>query len=215
MEDKTVLEKIAKLKKESKKRNFSQKFDLVISLKEFNIKKGDKIDDYVLLSNTTGKNCRFCALVGNELVEQAKKFCDTTILVDDFAEWENPRKIRKLVRSHDYFIAQANLMASIAKTFGKYLGSKGKMPNPKLGLVVAPNGNIEDLIKRLRNTVILKATKQPSIQVTIGNEEMKDEEILGNIKVVADKIIKDLPKGKHQIKHIMLKLTMSKPEILE
>ncbi|PIO00146.1 hypothetical protein COT72_03220 [archaeon CG10_big_fil_rev_8_21_14_0_10_43_11] len=216
VEKQAALDAIAQLKEQAKSRKFTQKFDLIFSLREFNIKKGDKIDDYLLLPHGTGRTSKFCALVGKELIVDAKKICDTAILVDDFEEWaSNPRKIRKLVRSHHYFIAQANIMPQIAKTFGKYLGSVGRMPNPKLGQVIAPNADLKATVTRINKIAILKAKKQPNLHLLIANTEMADEDIWNNIRVVYDKVLADLPKGKQQLRHVFIKLTMSKPIILE
>ncbi|MBR9679092.1 MAG: hypothetical protein GON13_02385 [Nanoarchaeota archaeon] len=215
MNTKTVIEALEKLRKDTKKLKFSQTIDLIISLKHFNPKKGEKIDDYVQIKYPF-KKLKFCALVGKELAENAKKNCETTIIIDEFENWtKTPREIKKLVRKHDYFFAQANLMPDIARTFGKYLGTKGKMPNPKLGQIIPPNGDLTPAIARLKSTTILKTKNQPNLHMSIGNEEMKNEEIAENAIIIIEKVIRDLPNGKQQLKHAYIKKTMSKTIKLE
>lgn len=215
MDNKTVIEALEKLRKNTKKLKFSQTIDLIISLKHFNTKKGEKIDDYVQIKHPF-KKLKFCALVGKELAENAKKNCETTITKDEFENWaKTPREIKKLVRKHDYFFAQANLMPDIARTFGKYLGTKGKMPNPKLGQIIPPNGELAPAIARLKTTIVLKTKNQPNIHTSIGTEKMKNEDIAENAITIIEKIMQDLPNGKQQLKHIYIKKTMSKTIKLE
>jgi large subunit ribosomal protein L1 len=216
MDEKTVVEALGKLRKETQKRKFVQTIDLIISLKSFDVKKGDKIDDYVALPHGDFKKQRYCALVGKELAENAKKNCDTTIKLEEFNDWaKTPREIKKMARTHDHFFAQANLMPDVARVFGKYLGAKGKMPNPKLGQVVPPNGDLAPVIKRLNNTAILRTKNQPNIHTTVGNEQMEDGQIAENALVIIDRVLHELPNAKQQVKHIHIKMTMSKSVKLE
>ena len=106
-------------------------------------------------------------------------------------------------------------MQDIARTFGKYLGTKGKMPNPKLGQIIPPNGDLAPAIARLKTTAILKTKNQPNVHTSIGTEEMKNEEIAENAIIIIEKIIQDLPNGKQQFKHAYIKKTMSKTIKLE
>ncbi len=219
MDRKTVIESLKQLRAgENSKKNFKQKIDLVIPLRNINLKKpSDQIDDYVILPQPTGKKLKFCALVGKELIGKARETCDTAILNEEFSQWEKkPREMRKLVRKYDYFIAQANIMPQIAKTFGKYLGTKGKMPNPKLGLIVQPAAQeLKTIQEKISKMAMIAVKKQPNIHMLVGSEEMDNEGITENILAAYEKVKHLLPKGKHQIKAVYLKLTMSKPIRLE
>ena len=133
MDIKTATEAVAKVKSEIKKRNFTQTFDLILNLKDIDIKKIDgQIDIFHTLSNPIGKPIKICALVGAELIESAKETFDEAILVDDFPKLaKNKKEIKLIAEKYDFFIAQANLMGKVAQTFGRVLGPKGKMPNQK------------------------------------------------------------------------------------
>jgi ribosomal protein L1 len=102
-------------------------------------------------------------------------------------------------------------MPKVAQVFGKVLGPKGKMPNPKQGCVVPPNASLEPLIKKLQSTVRLSAKKGTNLQCLVGKEDQPDGEVVENILTVYNSTIKKLPQEKHNIKNIQLKLTMSKP----
>jgi large subunit ribosomal protein L1 len=210
-EKEKVLEALKKIR-EGEKRKFSQSIELIINLKEINIKKDEgKIEEFVQLPAGRGKDAKVCAFVGSELKDAAAKYCDAYVLSDDFDKQEK-RAIRKLVQSTDFFIAQVNVMPAVAKTFGRFLSTIGKMPSPKAGHVVPPKTNIEPLVKMLKKSVKVAIKKAPVFQMLIGNETMKDEELLQNAMAVIERVKGKLPKGEHNIKNIMLKTTMGKPQ---
>ncbi|MCX6708580.1 MAG: 50S ribosomal protein L1 [Candidatus Woesearchaeota archaeon] len=194
------------------KRKFKQKYDFIMNLRHLDLKKPEEqVELWVKLPYDKGRPTKIGALVGPELAEQAKTTCDTVVLHDNFSQYTDKRKMRKLAREHDYFIAQANIMADIAKTFGRIFGPRGKMPNPKAGCVVPPNANIKALVEGLRKTIKVSAKIQPSVKVMVGNEDMPDEQIAENCLAVYTNVVHKLPQEAFNIKSVMLKLTMSKP----
>jgi large subunit ribosomal protein L1 len=199
-------------RKNSPKRKFTQSFDLVINLKDINLKDtSQQIDSFLHLHYSKGRKTKICALVGPELIKQAKDTCDFAVHHDDFEKYARDKKlIKKLASDYDFFIAQANLMADVAKNFGRVFGPKGKMPNPKAGCVVPPTANLKPLYDRLQDTVRIVAKTAPSIQVIVGNEEMKDAEVLDNVMTVFKQVLHLLPAEKNNVRNIYLKLTMGK-----
>jgi len=213
MNKETFIKAIKEARENNKKRNFSQTFELIINLKDLDLKKTDnQIETWVQIPHSKGRPTKIGCLIGPELKEAATGNCDTIIMHDDFPIYaKDKKKTKKLADSHDFFIGQANIMPDIAKSFGRILGTRGKMPNPKAGCVVPPNANIKTLVEKLKKTIKLKAKTQPTIKCTVGKEDMKDEEIAENIATVYNHVIHALPKEKNNIKNIIIKLTMSKP----
>jgi large subunit ribosomal protein L1 len=209
MDKKKILEALKQLREKSEKRNFTQKIDLILNLKNIDLKKPEEnIDLFVDLPHLPGKKIKICALIGKELEEQAKIF-DKTIKKDEFAKYQdNKKELKKLARDFDYFIAQSNLMTEVAKVFGKTLGPRNKMPNPKAGSVILPTSNLSELKSKLEKTIRVKTRNEPILKTYIGNESMKDDELADNIVVVHDSILKILPLGEANIKNFILKLTM-------
>ena len=101
-------------------------------------------------------------------------------------------------------------MPEVAKVFGKVLGPRGKMPNPKAGQILPPKGEIKPIVERQQYYVRLKTGTQPVIHVPVGNEKMKDEEVAKNIERVIDALSEKFPQGVKNIKSVYLKLTMGK-----
>lgn len=200
------------LRKESKKRNFSQTVDLIVTLKSLDLKKTEnQVDFFTALHYPTGKKVTVCAFVGPELKDEAGKNMDKAVLVDDFPAYSDPKKAKSLVNEYDYFVAQANIMPKVAQVFGKVLGPKGKMPNPKAGCVVPPKAMLKPLHDKLQKTVRLKAKTALMIQTIVGSEAMKDEEIIDNIITLYNQIMHHLPGEENNIKGLLIKFTMSKP----
>ncbi len=195
-----------------KKRKFNQTIDLIINLKEIDVAKDEaKIEEYIKLPHGRGKPARVCAFVGAELKDQADKICDVVVLSDDFPKWTSPRNCKKLARQCNFFIAQANIMPDVAKTFGRFLGPVGKMPNPKAGQIVPPKINLTPLVEGLKKTIKVAIKKSPVILCAVGSENMEDAALTENALAVLERIKAVLPKGIHNINAVLIKTTMGAP----
>lgn len=213
MDKNNVKKVINELKQSSKKRKFKQTFDLIINLKGLDMKKPENhVEAFAHLHYPNGKPIKICAFVGPELRDDSKENMDTTIFVDEFEKYVKDKKLtKKLANDHKYFVAQANIMPKVAQTFGKILGTRGKMPNPKAGCVVPPKAALKPLHDNLQKTVVLKAKTQPVIKCSVGLEDQSDDEVIDNIMIIHKTLIHKLPNEEHNIKNILLKLTMGKP----
>lgn len=212
--DKTeALSALKYIKENSQKRNFTQSFDLIVNLRDIDLKKPEnQLDFYVPLPFARGKPIKICALVGPELKEEAKKVCNKVVDVDEFDTYAKDKKAtKKLSEEFSYFIAQSNIMPQVAAAFGKVFGPRKKMPNPKAGCVVPPKAALKPLYDRLQKTVRILVKEKPLIQCLVGSEAMKDEEVAENIIILHDQIIHHLPNEQNNIKNIFLKLTMGAP----
>ena len=214
--DKNQIQKALKsLKEASKERKFSQSVDLIINLKNINTK-SQPVNFFVTLPKTKGRKLKVAGFLGQELADQGKSVLDLVITQLEFASYKSdPKKIKKLAEEYDIFIAQATVMAKMAGTFGKILGMKGKMPNPKMGGGVPPNANLEQTRDKLERTVRLTAKKATNLQVLVGKESMDEADLIENIMTVYKAAIQSLPSGEQNIKKIQLKFTMSKPVTIE
>ncbi|HLC90612.1 MAG TPA: hypothetical protein VJI15_02485 [Candidatus Nanoarchaeia archaeon] len=209
MDKDQVTKALAELKKQPKKK-FSQSYDLVINLKNIDIKT-NPLDFFVTMPHPKGRPVKVACFCDQQLSENASKNCDLVIKEVDFHKYKDKKLVKKLAEEYDYFIAQANLMTQVATIFGKVLGTKGKMPNPKLGCVVPPTANLEPLKKKLVSTVRLAAKKATNFQLIVGKEDQPDDIIIENILAVYQAVLKHVPNEQQNVKNASLKLTMSKP----
>ncbi len=212
MEKTKFVEAIKKLKADSPKRKFTQRVEVIFSLKDLDLKKQDhQVDVFAQMPFTRGKPVKICAFVGPELKEEAMKICDKVIEQSEFHAYADKKKAKKLADDFDFFIAQANIMAAIASTFGKVFGPRNKMPNPKAGCVMPPKATLKPLYEKLQTTVRIAVKTQPQLQCSIGTQESSDEELVENIQALYTQLINHLPNHEQNVRATYLKFTMSKP----
>jgi len=209
--DKKQFTQALQILKESSKRKFDQSYELIINLKNIDLKnQNNQIDMFVTLPRSTGKKIKLCALVGRELKDSATDNFDQVITNEDFAKYEGKKKeVKKLSEKFDFFVAQATLMPAVAKTFGRVFGPRQRMPNPKAGCVVPPNANLKPVADKLRRTIRLQARKMPVIQCIVGKESSSDDDVLENMQSVFNQVLHSLPQEKNNIKSVLIKKTMS------
>ena len=210
MDQKTLEKSLKKAKEVANKRNFKQSIDMVFGFRHLDLKKPDNhVDFYTQLHFSRGKKTKVCALVDTELFDQAKKECDMAIHADDFPKYQKePKLVKRLAEEYDYFIAQATIMPKVAATFGKVLGSRGKMPNPKAGCVVPPNANLKQLVEKLQMTTRIMVKKALLFQACVGTEEQDEKEVIDNMLTLYNQVVSHLPNGIQNIKAVYVKLTM-------
>jgi large subunit ribosomal protein L1 len=194
---------LAELRKE-KERKFSQGVDLIINLKKFDPRK-NSLNIFINVPHKV-KDKSICAFL------EVKSKNVETITGEEFKKYANKKEIDKLVKKYDFFIAQASLMPKVAAAFGRVLGPAGKMPSPQLGIINEDNEKVINEIKSKVNNSIKLRTKEPSIKVSIGKQNMKDEDLIENAMAIYNAALKNLPKGKENIKNLEIKFTMTKPQ---
>jgi len=197
------LKAIKQLRKTDRKRNFAQSVDLIINLKNFNLRK-DAFNLFVQVPNKI-KDKKIAGFL------EKKSGLVETITKDEFARFGDKKELKKLIKNYDFFIANAKLMPAVATSFGRVLGPVGKMPSPQLGILTSEDETaIKNLIDKINSSVRVRV-KEPSIKIAIGKEDLKDEEILKNLLAVYDKILEALPKKGENVKNVLIKFSMDKP----
>ncbi|MFQ6055884.1 MAG: 50S ribosomal protein L1 [Methanosarcinales archaeon] len=200
-----ILAAIKELREKSKKRNFSQTFDLIVSLKEFDTKKPEnKFTEDVILPHGRGVDAE--VVVFSDTIKDVDCKILTSEDINKLAK--SKRDAKKLISNTDFFLAEPKLMPLIGKGLGQLLGPKGEMPK-------LLTGDAKSLIENYKKAVRVRIKDSPVIQCLVGKEKMGDEEIAENIEAIIKTLKVRLPKGKHNIGKILLKLTMSKPVKIE
>jgi large subunit ribosomal protein L1 len=200
-----IAEKIKELREKSKKRNFVQSFDLIINLKELDVKKPEnKITEDIVLPYGRGSEAKI--VVFSDTIKDVDAEVLTSADIERIAK--NKREARKLARDTDFFLAEAKLMPLVGKYLGQFLGPRGKMPK-------IITGDVKKLVENYKKSVRIRIKDSPVVQCMVGKENMKDEEIAENIEAVIEGLKAKLPKGEQNIKEVLLKLTMSKPIKIE
>jgi len=206
---KTLIESVKEAKSKSEKRKFNQSLELIINLRDIDMKKPEsKIQESIELPHVVGKQSKICVIATGELALKAKKAgAELVIERPELEALAGDKKRQKtLVNEYDYFISEAPLMPTVGRVLGAVLGPKGRMPTP-----VAPNANIADTIEKQRRIVQIRLRNQPVLQCRIGTEDMPDEQIAENIETVIRRLEGKLKRGLKNIKSIVIKTAMGPP----
>jgi large subunit ribosomal protein L1 len=202
--EQNFLKEIEKIKSSDKKVNFDQTVDLIINLKEFDVRR-EAFNIFIQVPNKVKDNKIAGFFEGDsKIIDSIKK--------EQFSRYKEKKDIKKLVKQYDFFVANAKLMPAVATSFGRVLGPVGKMPSPQLGIL--PNEEdkmIEGIVNKINSTVKVRV-KEPSIKIAIAKESLDNEKIAENALVVYKKILEKLPRKQDNIRNVKIKLTMGKPE---
>jgi large subunit ribosomal protein L1 len=209
LDQKTILNAVKEAKGKSEKREFNQSVELVLNLREIDMKSPEgKLQEIIELPHSPAKQNKICVIASGELALKAKKANADHVI--ERAELEGyagkKRDLRKIANSYDLFIAEAPLMPLVGKVLGPVLGPRGKMPIP-----VPPTADIVGLRAKHRKTIVVKMRNQPILQCRVGSENMKEEEIADNIQTVLRVIEGKLKRGMKNIKVAYIKTSMGEP----
>ena len=135
------------------------------------------------LPNGSGKKFSIAVLCEPEKIEEAKSNGANIVGSDDLLEKISSKKI-----NFNKLICTPGMMGKLGK-FGKILGPKGLMPNPKLGSVT------EDLKNAISDAksgqAEIRNDKDGNIGVSIGKKSFKDEQLIKNYNTILDTLEKE------------------------
>jgi large subunit ribosomal protein L1 len=199
MEEKyNISDAIKYLREDSKKREFKQSFDLVINLKNIDLKKPEnKFSKDIILPHGRGKDITVC-VISDSIKDAVRKDYIESVSRDK-------KEAKRFVKNYDFFVCEAPLMPIVGKILGRYMAPVGKMPKP-----FPSGGNSSSIIEDAKKSVRIKLRDTPVIHAYVGSESMEDSQIKENVEKIINETKKSIP-PKAQIRNIYLKLTMSKP----
>jgi len=209
LEVKNLQEAIKELRSKSKKRNFSQSVELVINLRDVDVKKPEgRIQEVVELPHSVGKNVGVCVIATGDLALRARRAgADLVLEREDLERLAGDKKQqRQTAKEASFFVAEAPLMPLVGRVLGPILGPRGKMPIP-----VPPTVDIEDVIGRQRRMTMVRARGQPTLHCRVGTEDMSDQDLLDNVQAVVGRVERRLRRGMMNVDSVYLKLSMSPP----
>ncbi|MGD9673898.1 MAG: 50S ribosomal protein L1 [Candidatus Nitrosocosmicus sp.] len=200
-------ELVKKAREATPKRNFAQSAELTLVLRDIDVKKGFSLNEIVVLPNPSKDGASLCMLATGDMGLRAKKAGVDQVMEPETLDriGTNRREARKIVRSYDFFLADATLMSSVGRSLGQFLGPKGKMPTP-----VPYGAPIENIASRLRSSTRIRSKNQLNMSTKIGDESMTDEQLAANASAVIASVEKKLPQGDKNFKNAIIKFTMGK-----
>ena len=94
----------------------------------------------------------------------------------------------------DVSIATPDMMGRVGR-LGPILGRKGLMPNPRTGTVVQPEDVPRAVNEAKKGRVEYRVDRTPLIHVPIGRASFEDSQLLDNLTMLMDNIMRSRPSG--------------------
>ena len=196
-----IKDALVELRKE-KKRKFIQTVDLVMNLKNFDVRK-EALNTFIFVPHGSEKKLAAFFTKRSKLID--------TITEEDFVKYKDMKDIKKLAKKYGGFIAVAPMMGKVATKFGRVFGPMNRMPSPQCGIVPQETEDmVKMMIDKMNNSIRIK-NKEMAIKFAVGKENMSDEDLTENIRIAIKELEGKLPRGKDNVKEILIKFTMTKP----
>ena len=203
---KLILKAVEEAKKNAKKRKFTQTIDLVINLKDLDLKiPENRINELLELPHSPKQNIKVIVFAGGDLALRAEKAgADRILGREDLERFASDKKgAKRLIADTDFFLSETSLMSTVGKILGPVLGPRGKMPTP-----IPPTAPVDAVINRHRKSVRIRLREQLNTQIAIRTEEMSGEMLADNIQTIISLLERKLTRGPRNIRGIYVKTTM-------
>lgn len=190
----------------SKKTKFEQSVELIVTLKDFDVKSPEgRLREVVFLPHKPSKEPNVCVVAAGDLLLEAKKLGVTTISREDLNAIRGDKKrVKAIGRSCDWVLVQADLMGLVGSVLGPALGPRGKVPTP-----IPPRANLAELVNNYKRAAWVRVRGQPQIMSKVGTTSMKPEELADNINAVFSVVESRI--GTAKIGSVYIKTTMGTP----
>ncbi len=201
-----------------KTRKFDESIDVIINLKDVNLKEPkNRIDKEIILSHQiiTNNKPNICVIASDEILLEAKKLgvdtLDSNGLISLNSEEKKDKK--KFAKKYDFFIVEDKMMRNVARYLARFLGPVGKMPKPfPTGYgIISSTDDLKTAFERYKKIIRIQMKKEPIIFAKIGKKSMEEKQLFDNIKVIVNFIADKMPHRFNNFKSMYFKSTMGKP----
>ena len=143
----------------------------------------------VVLPHGVGKPVRVMAFVQGEAVAAAE-----AAGADHIGDDEAIKKIEGGWADFDVSVATPDMMGKIGR-LGRVLGRRGLMPNPRTGTVVPPEDVPRAIEEAKKGRVEYRLDRTALIHVSIGRASFENNQLLDNMTILMDNIVRARPSG--------------------
>lgn len=181
------LSEAIRLVKENAKAKFDETIEIAMNL-NVDAKKADQnIRGVIQLPHGTGKTYRVAVFAKGPKAEEAQKAGADIVGAEDLME-----KIQAGEMPFDRCIATPDMMGLVGRV-GKILGSRGLMPNPKLGTVTL---DVAAAVKAVKGgQVEYRTEKAGVVHSGVGRASFDEKSLLENVHAFVDVVTKARPAG--------------------
>lgn len=207
-----ILKAVEELQEKAPKRKFVQSVDLMIKIKDVDLKQPkNRISTELFLAHELGKEPKICVVGTGDLGIRAKNMGLDVLDKDDLAKLKGDKKqAKKYVKGIDVFIAGVDLMPELAKSLGPVLGPTGKMPlgPPKGKGIIPPNADLNPVVEEYKKMIRIRLRKNLVVNCRVGKENMDARHIAENILSVTNYLEEQFEHGLRSIAGLRIKTSM-------
>ncbi|AZZ65776.1 50S ribosomal protein L1 [Metamycoplasma phocicerebrale] len=176
------LEDAINLAKKASFAKFDESLDIAIRLNLDTRKSDQQLRGAVVLPNGTGKTVKVLVATDDVTAQKAALEAGADLV---YSSAELPEILNQDKYDFDVIVADPKMMLVLGK-YGKKLGPKGLMPNPKTGTVTTnPAKAVEELKKGKAN---YRADKGGIIHASVGKKSMDTEALVQNAETLIQTI---------------------------
>ncbi|KAK5168014.1 60S ribosomal protein L10A [Saxophila tyrrhenica] len=206
----TNVQQLLHYSNEEKKRNFLETVELQIGLKNYDPQRDKRFSGTVKLPRVPRPGMSVCILGDQHDIDRAKHLGIDAMSSEDLKKLnKNKKLIKKLARKYDAFVASETLIKQIPRLLGPGLSKAGKFPTP-----VSHAEDLNNKITEVKSTIKFQLKKVLCMGVAVGNVDMTEDELIGNIMLSINYLVSLLKKGWQNVGSLTIKGTMSPPKRL-
>ena len=187
-----------------KPRKFTETVELQVGLKNYDPQKDKRFSGTVKLKHIPRPKFKICILGDQAHCDEAKAAGLEHMSADDLKKLnKDKKKVKKLAKSYDAFMASDTLIKQIPRLLGPGLNKAGKFPTQ-----VTHSDNLEEKMNDMKATIKFQMKKVLCLAVAVGNVTMTDEELVANVHLAMNFLVSLLKKHWQNVKSLHLKSTM-------
>nr|AGT28476.1 60S ribosomal protein L10a [Pseudodiaptomus annandalei] len=187
-----------------KQRKFVETVDLQIGLKNYDPQKDKRFSGTVKLRHVPRPKFKVCVLGDQQHCDEAKAKGMPCMTSDDLKKLnKDKKKVKKLAKSYDAFLASDSLIKQIPRLLGPGLNKAGKFPS-----LVTHNDDLAVKAADLKSTIKFQMKKVLCLSVAVGHVNMTDEELVQNVHLAMNFLVSLLKKHWQNVRSLHIKSTM-------
>merc|ERR1712071_233703 len=165
--------------------------------------KDKRFSGTVKLRHIPKQKFKVCVLGDQQHCDEAKAKGIACMTADDLKKLnKDKKKVKKLAKSYDAFLASDTLIKQIPRLLGPGLNKAGKFPS-----LVTHNDDLTATIKFQMKKVLC-------LSVAVGHVGMSDEELVQNVHLAMNFLVSLLKKHWQNVRSLHIKSTMGKVQRL-
>merc|ERR1712236_117222 len=138
--------------------------------------------------------------------DKKRKFNETVDLqigLKNYDPQKDKKKVKKLAKKYDAFLASDTLIKQIPRLLGPGLNKAGKFPS-----LVTHSDNLEQKVLDLKSTIKFQMKKVLCLSVAVGHVSMSEEDLVQNVHLAMNFLVSLLKKHWQNVKSLHIKSTM-------